>query len=149
LRRGGGPLSGLGDSEDEQIRKAANALKEALDLNPRGGYVKGSAARAALERAIDLLPDSGAGRLGMHLLQGSGPIAELFRHRLHPATQEAMMAILLKKAVASWKEKPAWLREAEREACVVQRRVCSGGRENSAECAAERSANAQTGIRCP
>jgi len=162
--------SGLGDSEEDQFRRGAAALKAALDLNPRGGYVKGSRAREALEKAIDLIPDARAADFGIHLTTGSGPIAELFRYRLAPETLATVIDLLKNKAAREVARVRAEIRRREierqqierriqqdeqrirdltRRLCDVINQVCGSEGNSSDQCTSARSMALQNGIRCP
>jgi hypothetical protein len=166
--------TGLGDPDDEQFRKAAAALQSALDLNPRGGYVKGSRAREALEKAIGNVPDSLATKLLDHLLNNTGPLAELFRYRLAPETQISMYKILLMKAQRDrdrtkerldreirrrnqaqqeaereLRESNDRIRDMERRFCDTVNQICAVSGAASAQCAVARVKAVQNNIRCP
>ena len=80
--------------------ETAAAINDALKLNPRGGYVKGSAARRKLDQAITSVPGGSAASIKAQLEKGQDPIARLFRYRLHPVTQRTLLALLANKAYA-------------------------------------------------
>jgi hypothetical protein len=109
-------FQGLSDgSEDELLQKSLAAIRAVLELNPRTGYVKGSPARKQLEEAFELVPQSSALELTDQLLKREGPLERLFRYRLHAATQQAMLSILLKKAKEFQQQKRDELRRMEEE----------------------------------
>ncbi|MEO8134764.1 MAG: hypothetical protein ABI831_12390 [Betaproteobacteria bacterium] len=91
------------DTSDRQ--QSLDAILKALQLNPVGGYVKGSAARRQLEAAIDSVPRTSALELHDQLGTGTGPLGKLFKYRLHEATQKAMRDILWTKHLAQKKAK--------------------------------------------
>ena len=86
------------DTPEQQFRNSFATIKVALELNPRTGYVKGSSARRKLEAAFESVPLCFALDLGQHLVNSQGPLAKLFRNRLHSATQKSMILILVRKA---------------------------------------------------
>jgi hypothetical protein len=93
-------FQGLSDDapDPQQLQKSLAAIRAALELNPRTGYVKGSPPRKQLEEAFESVPRSSALELTKQLLKKEGPLERLFRYRLHAATQQAILGILLRKA---------------------------------------------------
>lgn len=81
------------------LEKALEKIKKALDLNPKDGYIKRSPARAALDAAVAAVPVCLAVEVFRELRFGTGPVAKLFRRRLHPITIEQMLRILKNKIV--------------------------------------------------
>jgi len=79
--------------------ETAAAINDALKLNPKGGYVRGSAARRQLDQAITSVPGDSAASIKTQLEKGQDPIGRLFRHRLHPVTQKVLLTILANKAL--------------------------------------------------
>ena len=82
----------IGDTSQRQ--RSLDAILRALQLNPVGGYVKGSLARKQLEEAFESVPPTSALEVFNQLGKGEGPLGRLFRYRLHDATQKAMLKIL-------------------------------------------------------
>src|SRR5262245_44306368 len=76
------------------LQQALARIKTALDLNPKGGYVKGSSARAALDAAFLAVPVCLAAEVFTELRFGNSPVAKLFKLRLHPKTFNEMLNIL-------------------------------------------------------
>lgn len=77
--------------------------------------MKGSGAHGQLEEAFASVPPSFAEVLRLHLIGGEGPLAKLFRYRLAPLTQKAMLQILVNKAKAYQQQKREDLRRKEQE----------------------------------
>jgi hypothetical protein len=88
-------FQGLSDDapDPQQLQKSLAAIRAALALNPRTGYVKGSPPRKQLEEAFESVPRSSALELTKQLLEKEGLLERLFRYRLHAATQQAMLGI--------------------------------------------------------
>jgi len=101
-----------------QFQKSLTAIRAALDLNPRMGYVKGSRPRQQLEEAFESVPPCSAPELGQQL-KGGGTLAKLFRYRLATSTQQAMIDILIRKA----NECLVQNKEQERQLEVKQKRL--------------------------
>lgn len=110
-------FQGLSDSSaDEQLQKSLAAIRAALELNPRTGYVKGSSARKQLEEAFESVPPASALELFNQLGKGEGPLGRLFQYRPHAATQKAMLDILRGKII----EQQQQLQRAEQ----ILKQVC-------------------------
>jgi hypothetical protein len=91
-------LDGLAQPRDTSDRgRSIDAITKALQLNPAGGYVKGSAARRALDLAIASVPVTAARELHDQLTAATGPLGRLFRLRLHRATRATLLAVLWAK----------------------------------------------------
>ncbi|MEO8134765.1 MAG: hypothetical protein ABI831_12395 [Betaproteobacteria bacterium] len=104
------------DPDEKKFRDSFAAIKAALELNPKGGYVKGSTARKKLEDAFESVPQCLALRLAQYLMDSDGPTASLFRYRLHDETQKTMLLILLaRKAKECLEMQRAELRRREEE----------------------------------
>jgi len=96
---GGSRFAGFSEPRDTgPVGTSVAAIEAALKLDPAGGYVKGTVPRQLLEAAFNAVPLTSASALIDELKQGTGPLARLFRYRLHPATQQAMQGILEKKS---------------------------------------------------
>jgi hypothetical protein len=120
----------FGDIPDVQFQKSLAAIQAALELNPRTGYVKGGPPRKKLEEAFESVPPVSALDLTQRLLQNEGPLERLFRYRLHPATQGAILkGILLRKAEEELnrKREEAHRRELERTRIIeeLRQKVCA------------------------
>jgi hypothetical protein len=120
------PTHGLGLANglaDSPLTQRLAAIKAALDLNPKRGYLPGSAARQQLEAAFAAVPQSAALELTNQFLNQQGALEKLFRHRLHPVTQKVMLSILLKKAKEFQQQERETLRrmEAERQQKETER----------------------------
>src|SRR5712691_1476328 len=87
-------------SEQELYRKSKAAILAALNLNPAGGYVKGSAAGRALEDIVASVPNCSAPDLVKELLARQTPFANLFHYRMAPETYLRMLEILKNKMTA-------------------------------------------------
>jgi hypothetical protein len=74
------------------------AIKRALQLNPVGGYVKGSCAREQLDAAFECVPLSSAQNLYDQLTDPRDILGKLFRYRLASPTRLTMLKILGRKA---------------------------------------------------
>ena len=72
-------------------------IKAALDLNPKGGYVRGTPARAVLDAAFGGVPICLAAQVFIELRFSNSPLARLFKYRLHPRTFGEMLEILKHK----------------------------------------------------
>ena len=72
-------------------------IKAALDLNPKGGYVRGTPARAALDAAFGGVPVCLAAEVLIELRFGNSPVARLFKYRLHRKTFGEMLEMLKTK----------------------------------------------------
>ena len=120
----------FGDTPDAQFQKSLAAIQAALELNPRTGYVKGSPPRKKLEEAFESVPPASAMDLTQRLLKNEGPLERLFRYRLHPATQGAILeGILLRKAKDFLQQKKEELRRRELERArmieELRQKVCA------------------------
>jgi hypothetical protein len=87
-------LGGFAEPNPTPFQKSVAAIKAALDLNPAGGYVRASSARAALDTAFLSVPPCDAAKLFRELRFGNTPLARLFKYRLHPKTFREMLDIL-------------------------------------------------------
>ena len=113
IRRG----LGLAEPRDTSDRgRSLEAIKKALDLNPVGGYVKGSSARRKLEDAIKSVPVPSALEIFNQLKNGVGALGKLFQYRLHDATKKAMLDILWLKHLEQQKQ--------EKDAQEILKKVC-------------------------
>jgi hypothetical protein len=99
-----------GPSDEAMMR-----IQAALKLRPIGGYVKGSAARKALEEAVTSVPLTSASEIKLELTRGKGPTGQLFRNRLSPALQAEMVGILERKVIALGQQQEAERRRREAE----------------------------------
>lgn len=72
-------------------------IKQALDINPKGGYVRGTPARAALDAAFGGVPICLAAEVLIELRFSNSPLAKLFKYRLHRKTFGEMLDILKHK----------------------------------------------------
>src|SRR5947207_648701 len=85
-------LRGFGQPRDtSQRQESLDAVLRALQLNPVGGYVKGSSARKQLEEAFKSVPVTSALELFNQLRTGAGPLGRLFQYRLHDVTKHTML----------------------------------------------------------
>jgi len=160
-----------------EMQKSLDAILKALELNPAGGYVKGTAARRQLEQAFASVPECSALQLGLRLTGTDGPLEKLFRYRLAAPTRIEMLQILVNKAQACQQKKKDELRrrqiQADKDAEEVRRltqvlcatskeidaaaqEICRRAGEGSATCLtvraqalAGREQNRAAGIRCP
>jgi hypothetical protein len=157
----------LGFSEPpSDFQKSLDSIIDALMLNPRGGYVAGSAARKKLQDAFESVPIAASLILGLRLLSGDGSIAKLFHYRLAGATRVAMLRILLRKAgefihqkVIDAQERAKTIRKIcaiEKQMEALTQRVCAAIGDDSAECRNARSEvskgrqeDRNAGIQCP
>src|SRR5215212_8113656 len=112
--------------------RSVDAIRRALQLNPFGGYVKGSPARRALEEAFESVPSCSALKLGQQLMKSEGALEKSFRHRLHADTQKAMIQVLIRKAKECQEQEKAELRRMEEE---ERRRVGEFARTRQLICA--------------
>jgi hypothetical protein len=96
-RVGNFQLSGFAEPQPEPFQQSVQAIQKALDRNPVGGYVKGSAARAELDAAFASVPPCDAIKLYRELRFGTTPLARLFKYRLHPKTFREMLGVLKAK----------------------------------------------------
>jgi len=88
-------LRELGEPRDTSDHgKSLEAIKKALDLNPVGGYVKGSSARRKLVDALRSVPLTSALEVFNQLKNGVGPLGKLFQYRLHDFTKRTMLDFL-------------------------------------------------------
>ena len=71
-----------------------DAIQCALQLNPAGGYVKGSRARRILDAAFASVPPSSAQKLHDQLADPRDTLGKLFRYRLARPTRQTMLKIL-------------------------------------------------------
>jgi hypothetical protein len=86
-------LAGLAEPTTP-LQDALDEIKKALDLNPAGGYVRGSAARSVLDAAFAAVKPCLALEVFKILRFGNSPVARLFKHRLHPKTFREMLEML-------------------------------------------------------
>jgi hypothetical protein len=114
---------------DDPLNASLAAIKAALDLNPKLGYLPGSAARRQLEAAFAAVPQSAALEVTRQFLNQQGALEKLFRHRLHPITQQAMLRVLLNKAKEFQQQERERLRrmeaERQRQLLALNRRLCA------------------------
>lgn len=108
-------------------------IKAALDLNPKGGYVRGSAARAALDSAIGDVPICLAPKVFVELRFGNSAVARLFKLRLHPKTFGELLEMLKTKVLMCFQAlKLTALRDPAVPSCstvdTVTRSICNAGR---------------------
>jgi hypothetical protein len=117
----------------QQFQKSLAAIRAALELNPRTGYVKGSPPRRQLDDAFESVPPCSAQELAKQLLNGQGPLEKLFRYRLAAPTQQAMLNVLMRKAKEWLERKRAEIRRLEEEGRrrieELVRRLCTNIRE--------------------
>src|SRR5262245_22476431 len=116
------------------LQNALEKIKNALDLNPKDGYIKGSPARAALDAAIADVKVCLAVEVFRELRFGTGPVGRLFRHRLHPITIEQTLQILKNKVVLCFQAlKLTTLRNQPAPNCSAiddeTRKFCDAGRD--------------------
>lgn len=89
-------LAGFGEPTTP-FQQSLARIKAALDLNPKGGYVRGTPARAALDAAFAAVPVCLAARVLIELRFGTSSVARLFKYRLHPKTFGEMLEMLKTK----------------------------------------------------
>lgn len=94
--RGQFGLAGLGEPTTPLQQNLAN-IKAALDINPKGGYVRGTPARAALDAAFGGVPVCLAAEVLIELRFGNSAVARLFKYRLHRKTRGEMLEMLKTK----------------------------------------------------
>lgn len=116
------------------LQNALEKIKEALDLNPKDGYIKRSPARAALDAAVAAVPVCLAVEVFRELRFGTGPVAKLFRRRLHPITIKQMLQILKNKVLMCFQAlKLTTLRDKAAPNCSAiddeTRKFCNAGRD--------------------
>jgi hypothetical protein len=99
----------------QQFEKSLADIKATLQRSPKDGYTKGSAPRKQLETAFESVPRSFAVELANQLLTKDSSLAKLFRYRLHPATQKALLEILVRKAKELLQQEKEELRTKEAE----------------------------------
>lgn len=95
-------LAQPGDTSERQ--KSFSAILKALQLNPVGGYVKGSFARTKLEDALKSVPITSALEVFNQLKNGEGVLGRLFQYRLHDATKKIVLNILWLKHLEQQKQ---------------------------------------------
>jgi hypothetical protein len=121
IREGG--LRGFAQPRDtSQRQQSLDAVLRALQLNPVGGYVKGSSARKQLEEAFESVPGTSALELFNHLRRGEGLLGRLFHYRLHDVTKGTMLNILWQKHL----EQQRQLQEAQqalKQICEEEKKV--------------------------
>jgi hypothetical protein len=126
-------LGGLGEPSTP-LQNSLEKIKKALDLNPAGGYVKGSSARSVLDAAFASVPVCLAAKVFIELRFGNSPLARLFKHRLHPKTFREMLDILkMKVQMCLQALKLATLRDTPvSQSCTnidtVTKSICNNGR---------------------
>jgi hypothetical protein len=103
----------------QRFQKSLVAIRAALELNPRTGYVKGSPPRKQLDDAFESVPQCSAFELATQLLKGEGPLEKLFRYRLARPSQRAMFLVLMRKVNECQQQKREELRRIQEE----QRRI--------------------------
>ncbi len=109
------------------LNDALKGIGKVLALNPKDGYVKGSAARSQLEASFNRVDDCIAVDLGRHLMSGQSSVARLFRQRLHSATRATMVMILVRKEQACQERRKVEIRrleERQRRVDALRRKVC-------------------------
>ena len=89
--------AGFGEPTPTPLQQALARIKAALDLNPKGGYVRGTPARAALDGAFAAVPICLAAQVLIELRFGTSPVARLFKYRLHRKTFGEMLEMLKTK----------------------------------------------------
>lgn len=89
-------LAGFGEPTTPLQQNLAR-IKAALDINPKGGYVRGTTARAALNAAFGDVPICLAAQIYIELRFGNTPLAKLFKFRLHTKTRGEMLDLLKQK----------------------------------------------------
>jgi hypothetical protein len=113
--------SGLAEPRDTSDRgKSLEAIRKALQLNPVGGYVKGSSARRKLDDALKSVPITSALEVFNQLKTGVGPLGRLFQYRLHDQTKPIVLDILWSKHLEQQKQ----LKDAQeilKNACELQK----------------------------
>jgi hypothetical protein len=116
-------LRGFAQPRDtSQRQKSLDAILRALQLNPVGGYVKGSSARKQLEEAIESVPGTFALELFNQLQRGEGLLGRLFQYRLHDVTKGTMLNFLWQKHL----EQQRQLQEAQqalKQACEEEKKM--------------------------
>ena len=145
-------LRGLGEPRDTSDRgRSLEAIRKALDLNPAGGYVKGSRARKKLDDALKSVPITAALEIFNQLKNGQGPLGRLFQYRLHDDTKPIVLNILwlkhleqqrvlkdaqdvLKRACEDQKKSIETARTAIKELESAVERVCKTSGEDSDAC---------------
>lgn len=97
-RKFGRTGAGIGAlAQPSDLERSIELLTKVLQLNPAGGYVKGSKAGRALRTVILTVPWSSAGALHDQLKAGTGAVGQLFQRRLHPDTQKWVLDKLARK----------------------------------------------------
>jgi hypothetical protein len=90
-------LAGFGElAQPSDLDRSKELLMKVLELNPAGGYVKGSAAGNRLRIAILTVPFGSAKTLHDQLKAGTGALGQLFQRRLHPETQKWVLGRLMR-----------------------------------------------------
>lgn len=93
-----GSVRAFGEPRDtSDTGRSLEAIRKALDLNPIGGYVKGSAARKKLDDALKSVPITSALEIFNQLKNRQDPLGRLFQYRLHDATKPIVLNILWAK----------------------------------------------------
>ena len=90
-------FAGFGEPTPTPLQQRLAQIKAALDLNPKGGYVRGTPARAALDAAFAAVPVCLAAEVLIELRFGNSPVARLFKYRLHRKTFGEMLEMLKTK----------------------------------------------------
>ncbi len=112
-----GSVRAFGEPRDtSDTGRSLEAIRKALDLNPMGGYVKGSAARKKLDDALKSVPITSALEIFNQLKNRQDPLGRLFQYRLHDATKPIVLNILWTKHL----EQQRVLKEAQ----DVLKRAC-------------------------
>lgn len=125
-------LAGLGEPTTP-LQNSLEKIKKALDLNPAGGYVRGTPARSALDAAFASVPVCLAAKVFIELRFGNSPLARLFKYRLHPRTFREMLDMLKTKVQMCLQAlKLATLRDAPAPSCknidTLTNSICNNGR---------------------
>ena len=95
--RGQFGFAGLAEPNPTPLQQQLAKIKAALDINPKGGYVRGTPARATLDAAFGGVPICLAAEVLLELRFGNSPLARLFKYRLHRKTFGEMLDILKHK----------------------------------------------------
>ena len=94
-------IAGFGElAQPSDEERSKEFLKKVLEINPRDGYVAGSAARRKLHLAILSVPLPSAKALHDQLKAGTGALGRLFQCRLHSATRKWVLGMLWNKHLA-------------------------------------------------
>jgi hypothetical protein len=132
-QRGQIGLAGFAEPTPTPLQQSFARIKAALDLNPKGGYVRGTPARAVLDGAIAAVPVCLAAKVFIELRFGTSPLAKLFKYRLHPRTFQEMLEMLKTKVLMCLQAlKLATLRNTPAPSCTnidtLTNSICNNGR---------------------